>query len=250
MKYYITASQNRGVLNTNATFNRTELTVAAEGSQWIAAQNIGQPFTYEFKHKASQRNTSDSIFCHFYFFPSVMGNTVVFQYKNEPAAEIATWQGPSAPTYVSKTVTSAVTTSTGTPTSPPSGTSTSSSSSTASPSSTSTTSPASGGGLSTGASAGIGVGVAVGVLALAAAAFFFWRSRQNKRAQDSQWDRPPPSQDVSYSPPPQDFSYKYAQQTTSPAATFGGEMQGSPPPVELRGSTPEHELHSSNLKRG
>ena len=224
---------------------RGKLTPTAEETDWIVGKKLSQPFTYQFMNEATQSNSSDLLFCHFYFSPSVMGNTVVFQFKNEPAAKIATWEGPMAPSSVSKTVTSALSTSTVSVKSTPAGTSTSSASS----------NPSSGGGLSTGASAGIGVGAAVAVLAILAAVFFFWRSRKLKRQQNDAWIRPPPSAEISYKSAAQ--THAYSSPTT--ITTFGGEMEGSPTPVELKGSSseyelrgnaPGHELDNSDSKRG
>ena len=200
-------------------------------------------------------NTSDLIFCHFYFDPFVNGNTVRWQWINERAAKAVTWSAAGAATAVAKTLDAALSTNLGGPTAVATGTahggSTSSTipnSSSSSKTSTSTTStplaatktPSThstrhtssqstrptpskhvqrgGSGLSPGASAGIGVGVALGVLALVGAAiFFFWRSRKRRsRGGDTAVEK----------------------RATDPSVRdlgFGGEMHDRSRPAEMGG---------------
>lgn len=129
-------------------------------------------------------------------------------------------KAPSTPEPTEKTVTAASNANTGSPKS----TSEDGRRST-SPLSTTTASSASEGSLSVGAEAGIGLGVAVAALAMITALiFFFWQRKQKaKRAHAGCWDSP------------QETSYQYGS-PAFPAGRFGGEMEGTPPSAELRGS--------------
>ena len=240
MQYIMCAFQNHWVCDIEFSYEifpqypsrcERQLTVFAEQSQWLVEKNQGQPFTYQFTNEASQRNSSDSIFCHFYFSPSTMGNTVVWEFLNQAGPDIRTWEGPPTPSSSTSTSSAVRTTTTVIPTHPKP---------TSSP--TSTTS-SSGGGLSTGASAGIGVGVGIAVLAIVAALFFFLRRSKPKQnpEQDTQWHQ--------YSPTVVDYKHGY-QANSNRAPTFRSEVDGNPAPVELGGSSPEFELPSPATKRG
>jgi hypothetical protein len=191
-------------------------------------------------------NASDLIFCHFYFYPFDTGNTVRWQMLNERGDKVETWSAANAPTSVTTTLKSALSTDVGSPQAASTGTAQSGSTSSASPSSsssstTSTTSTTStplqatktastqstrpissqqhgGSGLSPGASAGIGVGVALGVLALVGAAIFFvWRSRKRQNRQgDAAVEK------RAFEPSVRDLG-------------FGGEMHDRPRPLEMGG---------------
>jgi hypothetical protein len=131
----------------------------------IVAKLAAPPLTYQFSTPANSANDTDLIFCHMFFVNSAMGNTVTWQFINEPEAKAVTFS--AAPTTTPST-------------SPTSTTPTSSSTPTAiSPSVT----PPSGSGssLSAGARAGIGVGVALAALFLVGCLVLFFASRRRKR---------------------------------------------------------------------
>lgn len=131
----------------------------------IVAKLAAPPLTYQFTTPATSQNDTDEIFCHFFFDPSVMGNTVTWQFINESQAKAVTWSAsPTSSTSQSSTASTPTSSSTPAATypsgAPPAGNSSS---------------------LSSGARAGIGVGVTLGALFLLGALILFFASRRRKR---------------------------------------------------------------------
>ncbi|KXJ89533.1 hypothetical protein Micbo1qcDRAFT_13016 [Microdochium bolleyi] len=231
-----------------------------------AVRGKKSPATYKFTETALQQSSFDLTFCHFYFDPSLHGNTVVFQYDNKPLAKPVTWSAGAA-TASSSTKSSSSSTSTATSSTTTASTTNGLSSPTVSLPAPTTPTPtdagpasaqgsSSGGGLSAGASAGIGVGVGLGVIGAAAVAAFFLvrrRRRSRKQALAPPTDQPGPyevpgSMQQPYTDGGGGTSPYYSSQQGTPKTTYHDSMYHQQPaaapaaPAELQGGHRPTEL--------
>lgn len=72
----------------------------------LVANLLTQPLTYQFTNTANQVSDTDLIFCHFFFSPSTLGNTITWQFVNQPNDEPVTWSAPSISSATSSSTSS------------------------------------------------------------------------------------------------------------------------------------------------
>jgi hypothetical protein len=186
------------------------------------------PLTYHFNTAPNTVNSSDRVFCHMFFNPSVEGNTVTWELINQNSNSPTIWSITplkAAPTTYYSTTISATTISTTSSTSPASsaasaGSAGSTASGSAYPLSSSPTNVP--GGLSTGAKAGIGIGVALGATTLIVLAIFWLFSRRRRMNRIAELSNPPLYPTA---------SMKETQIHSHYRSPF--ELDGSPSPQEL-----------------
>ncbi|KAJ1324420.1 cell wall integrity and stress response component [Microdochium nivale] len=227
-------------------------------TNYYAVRGRKSPATYKFTETALQQGAFDLTFCHFYFDPSLFGNTVVFQYDNKPHAKPSTWSaGVTSSTATSSTASSAsvsITASTTASTTTGLTSATVPSSVTAGPTSDAaavggaTVANPGAGGLSAGASAGIGVGAALGVVAVVVVGFLLYRRRkkptqaQPAAGQHGPYEAPTDAQEYHDGTTTAPSTY-YSPYQSTPKATYYGSTHHQPTaPAELHGGHRPTEL--------